>query len=238
MAVTSQALSNGAVINAECLKCWHKFADPTGRNACPNCGEDTRIRPLPSETKAAPAAKPASPSKRGWLGVHWDRLPIVLLGLLILGLWWMAGGRYTIDGLPLLFNEAAKFFRLSVRLPPVTNGVWYAILCWLPILISLSESKHSPRTRIRQALQGQKLTRGAILRIVFTVVVAWVTLIWFIVSALDAGSTWLAIRTPPSDAYTVSRQIAALPLLAALWTAATTFLPEMGIVALMRWLRE
>jgi hypothetical protein len=244
MSVQSQALYNGAVANAECLKCWQQFSDPTGAAPCPNCGEEARIRALSTEkakaektSASSPVAK-AGPSKRGMLGIHWDRAPIVLLGLLILGLWWMTGGRYTIDGLPLVFNEAAKFFRLSVRLPPVTNGMWYAALCWLPILISLSESRHSPRARIRRALQGQKLTVGGILSIVFTVVIAWVTLVWFIVSALDAGSTWLAIRNPPSDAYTVSKQVAALPLLAGIWTAATTFLPEMGIVALWRWLRE
>lgn len=102
MAVTSQALHNGAVVNAECLRCWQQFADPTGQAPCPNCGETARIRALatgqaPAEKKApakAKAATSAAPSETRaahlvamilW-GVAWGLngvatiLPIALLG--------------------------------------------------------------------------------------------------------------------------------------------------------------
>jgi hypothetical protein len=244
-----------------CRPCGTEFIDQEGTLPCPRCGNANpqSIEPLdgieeaavekarkvmkPSPVKSAPltngkvAEKKTAPG-----GIVWERVPVVLLGLFILGLWWMAGGKYTIDGMPLLFNEFAAFFRVQLRLAPVTNGVWYAVLCWVPVLISLSERRHSPWFRIRRALakarQGHTLTVGDILFVVSAALFAWVTLVWVIVSAMDAGSTWLAVTNPPADAYTISKQVAAARPLAGAWTAATTFLPEMGMAALIRWLWE
>lgn len=153
--------------------------------------------------------------------VHWDRIPVVFLGTCILGLWWLAGGKYTIDGLPLLVNEIAAFFRIPVRLPPITDWHWYLRLCWLPFFISVLERRYAP---------WRRLTASGIM--------IWILLVWLIVSGVDAGSTWLAVTHPPADAYTVSRQLAAIRPLAAAWSVATTFLPEIGIGALWWWLRK
>lgn len=153
--------------------------------------------------------------------VHWERIPVVLLGTFFLGLWWLVGGKYTIDGLPLLLNEIAAFFRVPVRLAPVTDWHWYLRLAWLPVFISVAERRFAPWRRLT-----------------FSSIMIWVLLVWLVVSGVDAGSTWLAVTRPPEDAYTVSKQLAAIKVLAALWSVATTFLPEAGIGALWWWLRR
>ena len=107
---------------------------------------------------------------------------------------------------------------MSARVPLVTNGAVYAALCWLPILISIIERRNRPR--------GGLAWRTA-------TVVALV--VWAVVSLYDMGSTYLAITNPPEDAWLLMQQVAAIKPLAALWTAATTFLPEIGLVALVRY---
>lgn len=151
----------------------------------------------------------------------WDRIPLALLGSFFLLLWWAAGGKYTIDGLPLLLNEIAAFFRAPVRLGPIADWRWYVILAWLPVLISIVERRFVPW---RRAASGGTMV--------------WMVGVWLAVAGVDALSTWLAITRPSADAYRISRQIAALPEVAVAWALATTFLPEIGMVALWRGLRR
>lgn len=145
---------------------------------------------------------------------------MVALGWAILALWWAAGAKYTIDGLPLLLNEVAAFFRAPLRLGQVSDWRLYILLSWLPIAISVAERRYAP---------WRRLTLSSIM--------IWVIGVWLIVSGIDAGSTWLAVTNPPDDAYTVTKQIAAIKPLAAAWSIATTFLPEIGFGALLWWLR-
>jgi hypothetical protein len=152
--------------------------------------------------------------------IHWERLPVVLLGCTILALWWATGAKYTIDGLPLLLNEVAAFFRAPVQLGQVTDWRWYILMAWLPITISIAERRYAP---------WRRLTLSSIM--------IWVIGVWLIVSGIDAGSTWLAVTHPPDDAYTITKQIAAIKPLAAAWSVATTFAPEIGFGALLWWLR-
>lgn len=152
---------------------------------------------------------------------HWDRLPIVLIGWAILALWWAVGAKYTIDGLPLLLNEIAAFFRAPAFAHPVTDWHWYLYLAWLPVLISFAERRFAP---------WRRLTLSSIM--------IWVVGAWLIVSAVDAGSTWLAVTHPPADSYTITKQIATIKPLAAAWSLITTFVPETGFGALLWWLRR
>lgn len=152
---------------------------------------------------------------------HWERLPIVMLGTLIFGLWWLVGGKYTIDGLPLLGNEILVFFRAPRLFVVVTDWRIYVALCWLPIGISIAERRYAPWRRF--ALSG---------------IMLWVLLVWLIVAGLDAGSTWLAVTNPPPGAYAVSHQLAQIRPLALLWTIMTTFMPEAAIAALWAWFKR
>lgn len=153
--------------------------------------------------------------------LHWDRLPILIFGWFFLGLWWLAGGKYTIDGLPLLFNEILAFFRIPAVIGVVSDWRWYVILAWLPIAISIAERRYAPWRRLT-----------------FSTIMIWVIVVWVVVSGVDAGSTWLAVTHPANDAYTVSKQLAQLRPLAAAWSLATTFLPETGMAALLWWFRK
>jgi|SRR5215471_11814782 len=161
------------------------------------------------------------PVKKRASVVHWDRVPVVLLGLFFLGLWWLIGGKYTIDGLPLLLNEILAFLRAPRLFHAVDDWRVYVALCWLPICISIAERRYAPWRRLT-----------------LSTIMLWVLLVWLIVSGLDAVSTWLAITNPPPDAYAISRQLAEVRPLALAWTIATTFLPESAIAALWWWLRK
>lgn len=152
--------------------------------------------------------------------VRWERVPIVLFGWLFLGLWWGAGGRFTIDGLPLFFNTVLGFFRAPEVFRPITDWHWYLYLCWLPILISVIERRNRPR-------------RG----LAWSVILVYAIGVWVLVSVIDLGSTWLAVTNPPADAWLLTRQVAAVKPIAGVWTVATTFLPELGMAALWRYVR-
>lgn len=147
-----------------------------------------------------------------------DRLPVAAIGVPLFALWWAMGGRYTIDGGPLVLNTILAFFRQPARVPLISGGVVYLYLCWLPILISIIERRNRPR----KGLAWHSAT-----------VVALV--VWAVVSLYDMSSTYLAVTNPPEDAWLLAKQVAAVKPLAAIWTAATTFLPEIGLVALVRY---
>lgn len=168
----------------------------------------------------AVTSRPAQVQKRG-KAVHWDRLPIVLLGWLLLGLWWAAGARWTIDGLPLLINEVFRFFHVSARLGAVADWRWYLWLIWLPPLISFAEHRYAPWKRLA-----------------WSVIMIWVIGVWLIVSGLDFGSTFLAVTHPSLEDWLIAQQLAAFKPLAAVWATLTTFAPELGMAALWWWLRE
>lgn len=161
---------------------------------------------------------PATHAQRGLL--RYDRLPVALVGFLLLALWWAVGGRYTIDGTPLLINAILAFFHVSARLGAVTDPAWYLKLCWVPLLISWIERRNRPRWGMA-----------------WNVAMVYAVGIWLLVSGGDLGSTWLAITHPEPDAWPLAQQVATIPLLAVLWTVATTFAPEIGFAALWKYLR-
>lgn len=154
-------------------------------------------------------------------GIHWDRMPLVLTGWMLLGLWWAAGARYTLDGLPLAGNVVLNFFHVAPLFQPIADPHMYLWLAWLPAVISFVERKNRPwRTQS------------------FSILAVYAALIWLAVVLLDAGSTWLAVMNPRPDDWRISHQLAALWPLAAAWTFLTTFLPEIGIAVLWRYLRR
>lgn len=174
--------------------------------------EAKRNATAPAETK--PDA-PVSSKRR----FRWDRLPTVLFGVLIFGVWWALGGRYTIDGSPLAGNEILSWFHAPQPFNPVADWHWYVYLCWLPVLISIVERSNRPRKGV--AFYG-------ILSIGF--------LVWLIVSGFDMGSTYLAITHPRADTYTIAKQIAANSKAAITWSVITTFAPEIALAELWRYL--
>jgi hypothetical protein len=222
-----------------CLRCRREFYDQSGYEPCPHCGNDDgnsieavdHLAPAVEKARSVtkPKAKHAVTSKALTSGksqarkglIAWDRLPAWLIGSLILALWWAIGGKYTIEGLPLLGNLVFEWFHVPVQLAPIRDGRWYAYLCWLPVIISFVERQYRPWTD-RAILKRERL---------------WLLLLWLVVIAIDAGSTYLAIRNPAPNAWTLTKQVATLAPLAVTWSLLTTFGPESGLSWLWRYLR-
>lgn len=176
-----------------------------------------RLRAAESDDDDQEAAE--RPTRRAGL-LRYDRVPLALVGFLVLALWWAVGGRYTIDGGPLLLNTILAFFRSSARVGLIADPVWYLRLCWVPVVISIIERKNRPR-------------RG----MAWNVAMVYAVLIWFLVSAADFSSTYLAVTNPELNAWPIAMQIAQSRPLATLWSVATTFAPEIGFAALWRFMR-
>lgn len=152
--------------------------------------------------------------------LRYDRVPVALVGFVVLALWWAVGGRYTIDGGPLLINTILAFFRVSARVGMIADPVWYLRLCWVPLLISVIERKNRPRKGMA-----------------WNVALVYAIGIWFLVSAVDFSSTYLAVTNPEPGAWPIAIQIARSRPLATFWSVATTFAPEIGFAALWRFMR-
>jgi hypothetical protein len=147
-------------------------------------------------------------------------IPVVLFGVLIFGLWWAVGGKYTIDGLPLLINFIGSLFHARLGLQAVTDWHTYLYLCWIPVCMSVVERFARPDSAHRRGIAW----RGILV----------LGVVWLVVSALDFGSTYMAVTTPAVDAWYITRQVAASRPVAATWAAITTFLPEVALVATIR----
>lgn len=180
--------------------------------------QDVSPTPHAVRSESLPS-RATTPRKR----FHWERLPLAIFGYLIFGLWGMAGGKWTIDGTPLLINEVFNFFHITTRLAPITWPGWYAWLIWLPLGISFVEHKYSP---------WRAWGRWGILSLIVVIAV------WLVVSSVDWGTTWLAITHPADDAWLIAQQVAAIRPVAAIWVTLTTFIPEIGIALLYWWLWE
>lgn len=177
------------------------------------------VRRTPQEETPAPTLPPMKAARR----FHWDRAPLAAFGYFILLLWWIAGGKWTIDGSPLLINAVFDFLHIPAVLPPVRHYAVYAFLCWLPIGISVVEHRYAPWRGLRE---------WSILALVY------VMLVWFVVTGVDWSSTFLALTNPEPGAWRIAHEVAARPILAALWTTLTTFAPEIGFAVLTWWLWE
>ena len=208
-----------AMFNARCSDCGHQYYDPHQDQPCPRCDSE-QITAIGQPTKQASApAKAKATARRSLLA--WDRVPAFLLGMSLLLIWWSFGAKYTIDGLPLLVNLFAGWFHIPAHLAPVTDGIWYLRLAWLPILISFVERQYQPWRR------RDILSRKAY----------WLPLIWLAVIGVDFGSTYLAILSPAADAWPLTITIATVVPLAVGWSLLTTFGPESGLSWLWNWLR-
>jgi hypothetical protein len=147
-------------------------------------------------------------------------IPVVLFGVLIFGLWWAFGGKYTIDGLPLLINFLGSLFHARIGLGAVADWHAYVYFCWIPIFMSVVERFARPDSAYRRGLAW----RGILV----------LGVVWLVVSALDFGSTYMAVTTPAVDAWYITKQVASIKPLAALWAAITTFVPEVALIATIR----
>lgn len=117
MTVTSQALA-GAQANAECLICWQRFSDPTGKAPCPKCGEAARIRALATgqpQEKSKPAPKSAAAVPSETRAAH-------LVAMILWGVAWMLNGVATIIPIALL-GRSVDALGIFIGIGVATHGI-------------------------------------------------------------------------------------------------------------------
>lgn len=219
MAVHSQALHNGALPNAECLKCWQKFADPTGQAPCPNCGEEARIRALPSGGKTAPAQKAKATASTPWL--------IGVFALIFGGIPWLEGARTTRDGWVIALNWVLDRLALPFALPAATAWTWWlsiGAMVALGLGYSIVELRFGP-VRLPSNANLFKPAAWHINR-------SWqVWMVWLIIIITDVGTMYLGARQARLDDPAILQQIAASGRAAAIYAMIITFVPD----RLVRW---
>ena len=132
-------------------------------------------------------------------------------GLIIGGLLWLIGARYTIDGVPVLLNSFLAFFRIPMQF--ATPVVWpvYLAMAWLPVLISRIEWAEFPVRRVG--------TRWVFAR-------SEVATIWLVTAGADMFTTLQGVSVDVSSPVAVLRFIAANIVVALAWSGFLTFVPE------------
>lgn len=132
--------------------------------------------------------------------------------LIIFGLFgWLTGARYTLLGWVTGLNMFLTWLGLPASVPTPT-GWW--ILAMIPIGLIYS--------RVEMQIWKAHKRHGQAL--------ALFIVSWLLIVATDVGSTYLGVRTPPVDAWQITRTIAASGGLAFLWAAVLTFASDWLII--------
>lgn len=161
------------------------------------------------EPKAQPSQE-TTPS----VGALW---PAGVALLIIGGLLWLAGAKYTLMGWVAGLNWFLGWLALPARIP-VPVGWWVLLLVPVGLLYSVIEVKRPWR-------HGR--TRSALYYVIWT----------FLVFS-DVITTFLGVVNPTVGAWELSRQVAVLWPLAFVWAVTLTFLPEWMIGGARTFLRR
>lgn len=80
-------------------------------------------------------------------GFNGPYLAAGLVGVVIGGVAWLVGARFTVDGAVWLANWLLAFLQVPWRVPTPLSWQLYAVLCWLPVLYSVIEWRCPPVAR-------------------------------------------------------------------------------------------
>jgi len=178
----------------------------------------TWFRTLLREERMAVTSRELKPDKADSRATGERRPPLDPPGLALSGVGtlfslalWVIGARYTVDGVLAMFNALLAFLTVPARIPISPGWVVYLALAPIPLAYSLIEWQQVPLAqregRWRAAPLGQ-----------------WV--VWLIVYAMDAVTTWNGLGVVDRNAPLLVQQLAA-----AIWgrtviTAVLTIGPE------------
>lgn len=130
------------------------------------------------------------------------------VALIVFGLFgWLTGARYTLFGWVVGVNIFFAWLGLPIVMP-VPSGWW--ILTMIPIALVYS--------RVEMQVWKAHKRRGQSL--------ALFALGWLLIVITDVGSTYLGVRTPPPDAWPITRTIAASAGWSFVWAAILTFVSD------------
>lgn len=148
------------------------------------------------------------------------------LGLFALALavpMWLEGARTTRDGWIIAVNWLLGRFGIPLRVPAATTWTWYIALGAL-IGLGLLYSRIELQAPVRPPRNLRRdFMRLEMWRIERSLLV-WLSWIALVVS--DVGTMYIGARTPEPSAALIFAQIAAAPLLSAIYAIIITFLPE------------
>lgn len=134
---------------------------------------------------------------------------------------WLIGARFTILGAPKVIAAIFGLFRIAVALALPSGWPLLGLTIIVGALISLVEFGCRPRRRFF----AESLLIGLIL-----------FAIWLAVNAGDIASTFVGVTTPQPDSWPITRWIATTVWVAGAWTLILTYVPELLIIAGVRWL--
>lgn len=149
-----------------------------------------------------------------------DRIPRVAAGLLLLAFGaplWSSGARFTFDGWVLAINWFLAWIDIPVQIPAIPSSLWY-----LRILLIVAIGLAYSAVEIHPPAEALSQKRAAL------VIVLW--LLFAIVIGSDIGSTFIGVRHPAPDSWSLTVWIANNVFAASVWSAFLTFVPDWMII--------
>ncbi len=144
-----------------------------------------------------------------------------LFAIVVGGVFWLIGARYTVFGAPLVIAHLLALFGIVA---PITLPIGWPLL-GLTVAIGAIVSLMEFGARPRRAFFARSLLIGAVL-----------LFLWALVNSGDFASTAMAVFYPGADASAAAQWVAGTPLAAMVWTGFLTWTPELLIMAGWRWL--
>jgi hypothetical protein len=168
--------------------------------------------PPPHAVRSEPLKAPARPRSGGDWAIG---ITLIVFG----SLGWLSGARYTLFGWVTGLNMFLTWLGLPLTIP--TPAGWWVLLA-LPLGVVYSQVERQIWTA--RSRHGRAL-------VLFMIG-------WIIIVVTDVGSTYLGVRTPAEDAFTVTRTVANSAGLSFLWAVVLTFVSDWLILGSWKMLRR
>jgi hypothetical protein len=130
--------------------------------------------------------------------------------LLLTGLW-LVGARYTLDGVLTLINSLLNFLTVPTHIPIPPGWQAYLGMAFIPIVFSIIEWHQIPLHISDEGWQSGPFGQ-------------W--LVWLLVYALDAYTTWKGLGVVDDTAPTIWRELSQISWARGIMTAVLTIGPE------------
>lgn len=134
---------------------------------------------------------------------------------------WLIGARFTTLGAPGMIALTFSLFRISVNIPLPSGWALFYLTIIVGAVISATEFGCRPR----RSFFAQSILMGLVL-----------FLVWGIANAGDLGSTFIGVTTPQVDSWPITVWVARNIWAAMTLTVFLTYLPELLMIAGIRWL--
>ena len=154
-------------------------------------------------------------------GLKWRAVGLfaVILGMPL----WLIGARFTTLGAPGVIQLVFGLFRIPVTIPLPNGWTLFVLTIIVGAVISATEFGCRPR----RSFFSQSILTGFVL-----------FLVWLIANAGDLSSTFIGVTTPQMDSWPLTVWVAHTSWAAISFTIFLTYLPELLMIAGIRWLTK